>query len=239
MTLCIGHRGAKGHAPENTLRSFEKAIELGADMVEVDVHLHPQELLVLHDHRLERVPDGHGRVNDSELSYIRSLDAGDGQPIPTVREVIECVNGRAQINFELKTGRGTSRLLADEILRQAQRGTIRVEDVLVSSFDHQELLVMRQLFPELRVGALYAGVPLDFAADAERLGAWSAHLHLEFAPDTFIADAHRRGLKVLVYTVNEPDDIARFLQRGVDGLFSDYPERVIALREQFGREGAR
>lgn len=230
--LCIGHRGAKGHAPENTITSIDKALALGVDMVEVDVHLHPEELLILHDHRLERIPGGRGRVAERPLSYIRSLDAGDGHPVPTVREVIERVGGRAQINFELKTGRGTSALLLDEIRRAEAAGLIDRAQVLVSSFDHQELLVMRALAPEIRLGALYAGIPLDFSADAERIGAWSAHLHLEFAPHAFIADAHRRGLKVLVYTVDEPEDIDRFFRLGVDGIFSDFPERVIARREQ-------
>ena len=232
--LCIGHRGAKGHAPENTLRSFRKAIELGVDMVEVDVHSHPQELLVLHDHRLERTVDGRGRVAESDLSYIRGLDAGEGEHIPTVGEVIECIDGRVQINFELKTGTGTARLLADELQRQQAAGRIRLDQVLVSSFDHHELLAMSQHLPEVRLGALYAGVPLDLAADAERLGAWSAHLHSEFCPQTFIADARRRGLKVLIYTANEADDIERLSRLGVDGLFTDYPERVLERRDRPG-----
>ncbi len=100
--LCFAHRGASGHEPENTLLAVEKAIVLGADWIEVDVYAVEGELIVIHDERLERTTNGTGCVMDKTLAYLRSLDAGKGQRIPTLREVFDCVDRRVGINVELK-----------------------------------------------------------------------------------------------------------------------------------------
>ena len=100
--ICFAHRGASGHEPENTLSAVEKAIELGADWIEVDVYAVKGELIIIHDERLERTTNGTGYVRDTSLAYLRSLDAGKGQCIPTLREVLDSVDRRAGINVELK-----------------------------------------------------------------------------------------------------------------------------------------
>ena len=107
--LCIGHRGAMGHAPENTLLSLKKALEMGAPCVEVDVYFVDGHLLVFHDDRLERTTNGFGYLADHDFEYLRSLDAGEGERIPTLREVFETVGLKAGVNIELK-GPGTARL---------------------------------------------------------------------------------------------------------------------------------
>ena len=105
--LCIGHRGAKGLEPENTLRSIRKALDLGVDGVEIDVYSVAGQLVVIHDETLERTTNGRGLVEEQSFDYLRSLDAGKGEKIPVLREVFDEVNRRAFINIELK-GRHTA-----------------------------------------------------------------------------------------------------------------------------------
>ncbi|HOS41511.1 MAG TPA: glycerophosphodiester phosphodiesterase family protein, partial [Spirochaetota bacterium] len=137
--LVIGHRGACGYEPENTLRSFEKAIALGAHMVELDVHrCRTGELVVIHDNRLERTTNGSGYVAEKTLDELRALDAGGGERIPLLREVVERVGVRAAINIELK-GAGTAGPVSELIERTVGSGGYDTSHFLVSSFDHREL----------------------------------------------------------------------------------------------------
>ena len=224
--ICFAHRGAGGHAPENTIAAVHKGVELGADWIEVDVHAVKRELIVIHDDRLERTTNGRGYVADQSLDYLESLDAGDGQPIPTLAEVFDAVDQRAGINVELK-GRGATELLVRFLQTRIARGWPSTR-ILVSSFDHRQLRVLQNLETELRIGALFAGLPTTNAAFAEALGAWAVHPSIGFIDEAFVADAHGRGLMVFPFTANHPDDIARMGALGVDGVFTDYPERVVA-----------
>ncbi|HZP13266.1 MAG TPA: glycerophosphodiester phosphodiesterase family protein [Nevskiaceae bacterium] len=225
--LSIGHRGARGHAPENTLLSFDTAIRLGAQMVELDVQQHPSgALLVIHDLRLERTTNGSGRVADRSFDYIRGLDAGLGQQVPTLDEVIDLVDQRVPINVELKTPGGTGEATA-ELLRRYLADGWKPEQFLVSSFHLPELEIFRQAAPEIPIGVLLCGVPLEWAAEAGELSAQALNISEEFADPQLIADAKARGMKVYVYTVNEPDEIAQMRKLGADGVFTDFPERAL------------
>jgi glycerophosphoryl diester phosphodiesterase len=158
--MCIGHRGARGHAPENTLLSIETGIRLGADMIEFDVQLCQDELVVIHDPRLERTTNGVGRVEHVRLDYLRSLDAGKGQQIPTLHEVLQFVNGRIPLNVEIKSADGTGARIA-AALREAIHQCWRADHFLVSSFHLPELHEFKRAAPEIPVAALVCGVPLD------------------------------------------------------------------------------
>ncbi|HEU4631979.1 MAG TPA: glycerophosphodiester phosphodiesterase family protein [Gemmatimonadaceae bacterium] len=217
----IGHRGAAGVEPENTLRSVAAALRLGATAVEIDVHHVDGELVVIHDDRLERTTDGRGRVADHTFAALRTLDAGRGERIPTLEEVIELVGDRAELVIELK-GPDTAAPVADR-LRRLGGARARGDGFVVSSFDHVELAHLRELLPTVRRGALVAGVPLGYAAFAEALGAHAVHMSLECLRAPFVADAQRRGLEVWVYTVNHADDLAMLHALGVEAVFTDYP----------------
>jgi glycerophosphoryl diester phosphodiesterase len=108
----LAHRGARGHAPENTLKAFDKALELGARWIELDVQFHAGELWVFHDQRLERCTNGAGWLVDHDARVLRALDAGGGQQIPFLREVLNHLRGRVSLNIELKTGDGTAAAVA-------------------------------------------------------------------------------------------------------------------------------
>lgn len=226
MMLKIGHRGARGHEPENTLRSFKKALDLGVDMLELDVYvLKTGELVVIHDDRVDRTTNGQGYVVDKSLQELRSLDAGKGEKIPTLEEILSLVNKRVPINIELK-GEGTAEPVAKLVDVYIKEKGWTNKHFLVSSFNHYELKKFKDLKPQINIGALICGIPIGYSEFAENLKAYSINLSLEFINQTLVDDAHQRGLKVFVYTVNEKDDINKMKALGVDGLFSDYPDRI-------------
>lgn len=226
--LCFGHRGAAGHAPENTLLSIRTAMDLGADWVEIDVQLAAGELLVFHDERLERTTNGSGRLTEHDLACLRALDAGGGERIPLLAEVSGLIAGRIGLNIELK-GPGTVAPVARHLAALRRDGWPE-ELLLVSSFNHRWLEELRQHLPWVRLGALLVGLPLDDAACAARLHAWSIHPCREFLDSRFVESAHRQGIKVIPFTVNEAAEMRRMRALGVDGVFSDYPEIVPAGR---------
>jgi glycerophosphoryl diester phosphodiesterase len=225
--FCFGHRGARGHEPENTVRSVRKALELGADGIEVDVYFVDGELVVIHDDTLERTTNGRGRVVKKSFAYLRSLDAGAGERIPTLAEIFDAVNHRALINVELK-GPHTAAPVAALIAEYVNRRGWSFDDFLVSSFDHTRISEAKQRCPGIHIGALIMKAPRGLAKFAETLGAWSLHPDKHCVTPKLVADAHGRGLKVFVFTINQPAEIARMKKLGVDGVFSDFPERVIA-----------
>ena len=221
--LCIGHRGACGHEPENTLRSIRRALELGADGVEIDVRFVDGELIVFHDARLERTTDGRGYVSRKRFADLRALNAGKGERIPTLREVFEAVDRRAFINIELK-GRGTAVPVEALIHEFIARHGWTYEHFVVSSFHHGELRAIGD--PRIRIGLLLTRPSRLYSVSARRVRAGSVHPALRYVTAQFVEDAHRRGWRVMVYTVNEPADLERMRRLGVDGVFTDFPERV-------------
>lgn len=223
--ICIGHRGAMGYRPENTLPSFELAIEQGCPWLELDVYVVESELVVIHDDSLERTTSGKGRLRDWSLAEIRQLDAGDGERIPLLSEVIDLVAHRAAINIELK-GRGTAKAVSDLLADYCQRGW-NADEFLLSSFRHDELALAD---PTYRRGALFGRrSPKNYFDVTAELGAWALNLDLALAKPKLVNDAHERGLKVFVYTVNEIGDIKRMMEIGVDGVFTNFPDRVFSL----------
>jgi glycerophosphoryl diester phosphodiesterase len=218
---CFAHRGAKGHEPENTLRAFRRAMAMGCTWVELDIHVVEGELIVIHDDALNRTTNGRGKISDSSLAYIRSLDAGLGEQVPTLAEVFSLLKGHCGINVELK-GKGTAEPL-NHFLRGACESGWDAQQVLVSSFNHNELALVDRTYAR---GALF-GRANNYFETTDRLAAYSLNLGLKLVNAETVAEAHRRDLKVFVYTVNEMVDIRRMSMLGVDGVFSDYPDRVI------------
>ena len=223
--LCIAHRGAMGHAPENTLASVKKAIELGASCTEIDVYYVDNHLVIFHDDRLERTSNGTGYLSDYSFSDLRKLDVGNGEQIPTLEEVCELVNSQVCLNIELK-GKGTAEPVAT-LLTQLIANGLDKESLLISSFRHRELLEINELVPDIKIGALLHGLPVDDAKFAEDLGAFSVHPSLECIDRRFVDDAHARCLRVYAYGADHIDDIRKMHELGVDGVFTSFPERVI------------
>ncbi|MGY3889599.1 glycerophosphodiester phosphodiesterase [Aeromonas mytilicola] len=220
----IAHRGANKLAPENTLKAMEIAIVLGVGAIELDVQQADGELWVFHDRRLERCTDGHGVLTEQSRDYLASLDAGDGERIPTLWQVMSLIAGRCELHIELK-GAHTAEPVA-ALTRRAERELgFTPAHWVVSSFHHPELAHFARLRPDLRLGALTASLPLHGARFAEELGAWSLNCDVDFVDAGLVADAHSRGLKILVYTVDELSDGAALAAMGVDGIFTNRPDR--------------
>lgn len=223
--FCFGHRGAAGHEPENTVRSVLRALELGADGVEVDVYFADGQLVVIHDDTLSRTTNGQGRVAEQSFTYLRSLDAGLGERIPTLAEIFDAVNRRAVINVELK-GPHTAAPVVALIGEFVKHRGWSYDDFLLSSFEHARILEAKRLDAEIRIGALTTKEPHDLRPFKDDMGAWSLHVDRRGVTSKLVGQAHELGLKVFAFTVNQEQEIARMKMLGVDGVFSDFPERV-------------
>jgi len=226
----FGHRGAAGHRPENTLASLRHALALGVDAVEIDVRLLDGALIVLHDDTLDRTTSGHGTYKALSLDALRALDAGEGESIPLLDEVITLILGRIDLNIEVKEA-GIAQQVVEQTLAATAPWPAWREHILLSSFDVETSAELARLRGPMRFGLLYEE---DFAgalARALHLGAQSLHMALEHLDAADVARAHHHGIAVYVYTVNDAAAIARCRAAQVDGVFSDYPERVIAARE--------
>lgn len=224
--LLIGHRGARGLAPENTLLAMDAGIAAGCTWLEFDVQLHPEgELFLLHDLTLNRTSNGHGLASAHSWAALRALDAGQGQHIPTLDETLDFIDQRASVNIELKSWDGTAAAVA-EVLRARLAEGWPANGFMVSSFHLPELYEFKQLLPQVPIAVLLCGVPLDWAACASELQARALNQSSEFVDTRLIADAKSRGLKVNVYTVNDAEEYARLAAMGVDGVFTDVPDRL-------------
>jgi glycerophosphoryl diester phosphodiesterase len=213
--LRIGHRGAAGHAPENTLLSIETALSFGAEVIEIDVHRSRDgQLIVMHDERVDRTTNGSGYIRDLTLAQLRALE------VPTLAQAIQAVKGRAALMVELKVR---------HIVPEVVRAVANVPDVSVfyASFFHSELLRVRELEPGARTIALLEAVPVSltaFAIDAQATHAGVAFQSLE--PD-FVRALQDAGLAVFTYTVDDPAEFRDARSLGVDGLISNFPDRLL------------
>lgn len=203
---------------------------MGCPWIELDVHQVEGELIVIHDDNLARTTNGRGKVAGQTLPYLRSLDAGGGQQIPTLAEVISLVDHRAGINIELK-GEHTANPVVNLLHRFQDRGWDLVE-FLISSFNHVDLAQVTQLEPRLRTGALFGRDAEDCIAKAIELRAFSLNLGLPMVDRELTKRIHDAGLRVYVYTVNNTADIQRMMADGVDGVFTNYPDRVLGLQQE-------
>jgi glycerophosphoryl diester phosphodiesterase len=217
--VVIGHRGAAGLEPENTLPSFRRAFECGVSAVELDVQAIAGELLVIHDDTLDRTTNGRGPVAALDPAALRALDAGGGWPIPLLSEVTEILPPGVGLNIELK-GPATARPVAEFLA--ARTGL----DVLVSSFDHEELRHFQALAPGVPVAPLFSKWNEDVWRIAAGFRAWSVNLSRRIVNASRLADARREGFRTLIYTVNEPAEAARWVALGATGVFTDFPDRI-------------
>jgi glycerophosphoryl diester phosphodiesterase len=223
--LLIGHRGASGYEPENTLLSFTKAIEMGVHGVELDVHLcRTGELVVIHDDKLDRTTNGKGKVCEKSLEELRTLDAGKGEKIPTLAEVLDLVfDNDIIINIELK-GYGTMVPTVNLLKEYFSKGFSHSK-IVITSFIHQYVKEFRSMLPVVSTGLLIRSELLGFAALAEAADADFLVTHYEYANENVIEDAHSRGVKVMTYTVNSKKKIKKLRDMGIDGIITNFPDR--------------
>ena len=237
----LGHRGAMGHAPENTMPSFYKAIELGATMFELDVHLSKDDVLVvMHDKTVDRTTNGTGKIRDLTWDEIKRLDAGSwfgpqfaGTPVPRLEKVFEAVGRDILINVEVKAGDtlypGIIAALVDRI-----KGAGLVDRVLITSFHVEYLREARALLPDAQVGLIFNKPRENPVAEALAEGWQVLHPHLSLVSREWVAEAHAHGLIVRGWNPNEVEPMRRLIEAGVDGIGTDYPDRLVAVAREMG-----
>jgi glycerophosphoryl diester phosphodiesterase len=238
--LNIAHRGASGHAPQNTMAAFLLAAEMGADGIELDVHLSADgELVVIHNHTVDETTDGHGPVSALSLADLQQLDAGSwfdpryaGERIPTLRQVFEGVGQRLLINVEIKVAPGHHPPdLEREVVHLIEEEGM-ADRVLVSSFSPRSLRRVQRLNSHILLGVLYSR-PVFLPSMLRWLGLSYDALHPPYPlvnTRTFTR-ARRQGKQVNVWTVNDAIEMRRMRDLGVDGIITNYPDvlsRVLA-----------
>ena len=219
--LKIGHRGAAGHAPENTLAAVRKGIELGVDFVEIDVRRTADNVpVVLHDATVNRTTNGRGRVEALSLRELKALDAGNGEPVPTVEDVLRLAAGRAGVMLELKVA-GVAHLT----IRAVHKSQFQ-DPLIYASFLHEELTEVRAVEPKAALMVLFERLPRSPVTYAMRYHPAYVGLRHDRLSRPFVDACHQEGIRVCIYTANTPGDIGRALSLGVDGVISNFPDRI-------------
>ena len=219
--LRIGHRGAAGHAPENTLAAIQKGIALGVDFVEIDVRRTADGVLVvLHDRTVNRTTNGRGRIDRMSLRDLKQLDAGNGENIPTLEEVFKVAGERAGLVLELK-----AEGLAQQTVESVRAAGFK-DPVIYASFLHDELTHVRTADPEASLMVLFGSLPRATVARARQYGPSHVGLRHNTATRRLVDAFHRADLLVFVYTANTHGEIQHAVSVGVDGVISNFPERI-------------
>jgi glycerophosphoryl diester phosphodiesterase len=225
--LKIGHRGAKGYLAENTLESIQKALSFGVDAIEIDVHrCKTGELVVIHDFTLDRTTNGSGEVAKKSLTEIKALKVENEFEIPLLTEVLDFIEGKCTINIELK-GLNTAMATAKIIKKYIAEKNWTYKDFIVSSFQKNELFQMRKLDEKVALGILSKASLTEAIELGKLLKASAIHPSLGIITRDNVKASHKAGFNVNVWTVNEPEDILRMREFGVDGIISDFPDRLL------------
>ena len=229
------HRGASGHAPENTLAAFRLAWKMGAEMCELDVQQTADDrLVVMHDSTLERTTSGSGNLWEMTLAELQRYDAGSwhdkkfsGEPPPALEQVIALARGKMKLNIEIKI-HGHERHLPALVAETIRRENL-VDECVVTSFDWKIVDEIKKLAPELNTGYIFGWKefsPEVFTAAVELLST-----HYSLVDADFVDRAHAAGKKVHVWTVNYKWMMRRLVKRGVDGIITNYPDRLREVSE--------
>jgi glycerophosphoryl diester phosphodiesterase len=230
----IGHRGASGYAPENTMAAFNKALEMGCSFVEFDVMCSADgEPFIFHDDQLKRTTNGRGDLGKVESSYLQTLDAGSwysrafkGEGIPHFKEMLQwLVASNVQANIEIKPYPGTEEPTAVTVLSYLNRYWPQEKALpLVSSFSWDALILCRNLAPEMPLGLLFHHWEEQWLDKARQLGCVSIHFNRKILTPDRVKAVKDSGYLVCAYTVNRKRQANKLFKWGVDAVFSDYPD---------------
>ena len=216
--LRIGHRGARAYAPENTLTSFKKALEIGVDAVELDVRkTKDNQLVVIHDADVKRTTDGEGLVSELTLEQIKGFSAADGEKIPTLQEALDFLDKKVKVFIELKeTG------FEEQVLQLVNERGLE-KNVVIVSFLEDALRKVRALDKDIETGLLYAKHANPVKAVLELKANYLLPLY-RFTHTANVKKAHDNSLKIVVWTINNRAEVEEYAKKGVDGIASDKPD---------------
>ena len=224
--VVCGHRGAMGYEVENTIPSIKKAIALKADMIEIDIFkIQTGEVVVFHDDNLERITNGTGKIEALQFDELRKLLVADKYQIPTLQEVIEVIDRRAILNIELK-GEQTAKV-ANDIITSYKRKGWKDSDFFISSFRVNELKTMRMLNKKIAIGLLTYKDNTDEAISiGKEIKAQAINPYYKTLTAAKVATLKKNNFKVFPWTVDEVTDINKLQEYKVDGIITNYPDRV-------------
>ena len=226
MIQSFGHRGAKGYVSENTLASFQKALDLNADGIELDVHVCASgELVVFHDYTLDRLTNGSGEIHNFSLEELKKMKVDDVFEIPTLEEVLNLVNRKCKVNIELK-GHDTAKPAVQTIEKYIQKYNWKMENFIVSSFQRDELLKVSQLNSKVPLAVLTQASVEQAMEWAEEFSTNIIHPHFSLLTEDNCKLATEKGFKINTWTVNDVNDIERLKKYNINGIISDFPDRI-------------
>ena len=219
--MIMGHRGAAALEPENTLLSITRAMEIGVDAVEIDVRLSKdKEIVVIHDSTVDRTTNGTGPVSSYALKEMKKLDAGKGETIPTLDEVIDLIGNKVRLIIELKE-EGTERKVVELIKRNNLD-----DNVYVISFWHSLVKTVKEMDSRIKTGVLLVGCPVD-ACIATRASANALVMKYTFVNSKFVEIAHEEGLKVFIWNIDDRQLLKAYADMRVDGIGSNDPRVLV------------
>ena len=219
--LRIGHRGARAYAPENTIMSFKKALEIGVDAVELDVRkTKDNHLVVIHDADVKRTTDGKGLVSELTLKEIKGFSALGGEKIPTFEEALDFLDKKVKVFVELKEAGVEEQVLSLVHAKDVEK------NVVIVSFLEEALKKVRELDADVETGLIYAKHKNPVKAALELKANYLLALY-RFVHTVNVVKAHEDGLKVLVWTINTPQEVEEYAKKGVDGITSDKPDILV------------
>ncbi len=211
----IAHRGASFLEPENTIKAVERAVKMGADFVEVDVRVSKdKQLVVMHDPSINRTTDGKGLVKDYTLQELKNFDAGDGETIPTLDEVMACVKDRIGLVIEIKEP-GTEVKILEKIDEN------NLENVILTSFYHKSIKNARKINPSVDAGIIFTGQPVDVNQMVSSAGANVIFPGYKYLDEDLIKQAHGNGISVYPWTVDDEGMFEKLVEMGVDGIVTN------------------
>lgn len=218
--MIVAHRGASGYEPENTLRAFKKAVDMGARMIELDVHLSKSgDVIVFHD---ENTSDKK-KVKELTTQELRKCNVGKGEYIPLLSEVMDLVDQKAILNIELKAP-GTQKAVAQLLNHYIKEKKWDPKNFIVASFDHNRIREFHKLSPSIPTGVIFEGNPIEQARIATQAQAQYAIMYFQWITPEFIKDAHARGIQVYAYTVNDKEEALTLKAMNIDGIITNYPD---------------
>ncbi len=228
---CFAHRGASGRSPENTLLAFRYAFELGADAIECDVQLIADGApVIIHDSTVDRTTNGRGAVAHLSLEQLRQLDAGAGEQIPELHEVLELCREKSKlVNLEIKADSLEQAQRVAQVVGEALESGGYLDLALVSSFWLPVLTSLKSRHPQIRTATLHRGARwrlLNMITAARATGADAIHPDVRLTSRALVEIAHAAWLQVNVWTVDQPKRMQRLASWGVDGIMTNYPERM-------------
>ncbi|MCD0473400.1 glycerophosphodiester phosphodiesterase [Flavobacterium sp. EDS] len=224
--LKIAHRGARGYEPENTLKAFQKALDLHADGIELDVHLSSDDhIIVIHDETIDRTTNGKGFVNTLSLQELKEFRIENKLQIPTLPEVFDLINQQCFINIELK-GQGTADAVVALIELYVSEKNWNYNSFIVSSFEWDFLQRINNLNSEISIGVL-TETDIDSAITfAESIKAKAIHPDFNLLNKENAIQIKEKGFQIFPWTINEKEDIARIKTYNINGIISDFPDRI-------------